>query len=129
MSHHFAYRFHRHAICQAINIDEVAELYKLHESAKKESEAAAKPYKEQLLAYAKENPEHFAGNTLQFSNGVRVELRESESGKWNEDTVDLTWVTCLLIFQTTLPFPRSPCHALLSRKSVWYSAFCVPSFG
>jgi hypothetical protein len=76
-----------------INIDEVAELYKTYEGRKKEAEAAAKPYKEQLLGYAKENPGRFDGNTLTFANGVRVELRESAKPEWDEDAVDLTWVS------------------------------------
>jgi len=76
-----------------MNIEEVAELFKTHEERKKEAEAAAKPYKEQLLQYAKENPTRFDGNTLQFPNGVRVELRESDKPRWSEDAVDLDWVS------------------------------------
>lgn len=78
---------------KAISITEVAELYKGYAQKAKEADAAAKPYKEQLLMYAKENPEKFDGNTLCFINGVRVELRESDKPKWNDEAVDLTWVS------------------------------------
>ena len=75
-----------------MNIEEVAELFRTYEERRKDAEASGKPYKEQLLGYAKENPDRFDGNTLLFTNGVRVELRESDKAQWNDDAVDLDWV-------------------------------------
>ncbi|MDR1155821.1 MAG: hypothetical protein LBL04_14035 [Bacteroidales bacterium] len=76
-----------------MSIEEVAELYRGHAQRAKEADAAAKPYKDLLTAYAKENPDRFDGSTLQFANGVRIELRESDKPKWNDEAVDLTWVS------------------------------------
>jgi hypothetical protein len=75
-----------------ITIEEVAQLYKHFSFIAKENMEAAAPYKADLLAYAAEHPESFDGNTLKFANGVRVELRESEKPKWDNDAVSYEWV-------------------------------------
>ena len=84
---------HEEKNVMSMSIDEVADLFKGHEDKRKAAEAAARPYRERLLEYAKDNPCCFVKNTLKFKNGVRVEVREGTKIQWNDADADFDWLS------------------------------------
>ena len=76
----------------AINIDEIAKLYRTFATEEKEAKLKADEYKKQILEYAKANPDQFDGKNLKLPNNVRVELRTSVKTNWNDDACTLEWL-------------------------------------
>ena len=78
---------------EAVNIEEIAKLYRTFALEEKEAKGKADEYKKQIVEYALTHPEKFDGKNLLLPSGVRVEIRTSVKPSWSDDACTLEWLS------------------------------------